>query len=244
MTRRIAMWSGPRNVSTALMRAFEARGDCHVVDEPLYAAYLHATGIEHPGRDDILAAQPTHPEAALDALANPTHGKPLQFEKHMAQHWQRDWAFEWLGDVRHAFLIRDPAAVVASYAKVREAPTPEDLGTLQQAVLLDASSEAGQSPIVIDGDEIRAQPEAMLRKLCARLGIPFASTMLSWSPGRRSSDGVWAPHWYARVEASTGFDPPSPGRPCPPEHAHVAAMLRPDYQRLCALRIRPDPPAA
>ena len=240
MTIRIAMWSGPRNISTALMRAFEARGDCHVVDEPLYAAYLHRTGKEHPGREAILASQPTDPEEALDALAHPTHGKDLQFEKHMAQHWQPDWPFAKLEGARHAFLIRDPALVVASYTRVREQPEPEDLGTLQQAELVDAASRAGQTPVVIDGDEIRADPAAMLRKLCKALSIPYVDRMLGWAPGPRPTDGAWAPYWYDRVEASTGFSPPDRDRPpCPPELADIAAILRPHYRRLASLRIRP-----
>lgn len=236
---RIAMWSGPRNVSTALMRSFEARGDTAVVDEPLYAAYLHRTGLDHPGRDEVLASQPTDAERALAALAEATHGHPIQFEKHMAHHWDHGWDWSWLGKTRHAFLIRDPARVVASYARVREAPTPEDLGLLQQMMLMEAASDAGQAPIIVDGDELRAEPRRLLSALCKALDIAFTEAMLSWAPGPRSSDGVWAPHWYANVYGSSGFQPPSVEAPgCPPDLAHVAATLRPAYQRLAALRIR------
>lgn len=239
MTLRIAMWSGPRNVSTALMRSFEARGDCMVVDEPLYAAYLQRTGLEHPGRDEILASQPTDPEEALAKLANPTHGFPLQFEKHMAQHWFSDWDWAWLGDAHHVFLIRDPSRVLASYAKVREPDGPEELGTLQQGALLDAAVQAGQPPIVVDGDELRAAPARLLEALCERLGIPFRPSMLEWPPGPRPTDGVWAQHWYRNVKGSSGFSPPEGTRqPCPPELAHLAATLRPVYEQLAFLRIR------
>ena len=241
MTRRILMWSGPRNVSTALMRAFEARGDCAVVDEPLYAAYLHATGVTHPGRDAILASQPTDPQEALQRLTSLDHGKPLQFEKHMAQHWDPAWSFDTLTEAHHAFLIRDPGRVVASYAKVRERPRAEDLGTIQQGWLLDHVGTLNHRPIVVDGDELRQAPQEMLEKLCAALEIPFTEAMLSWPAGPRDSDGVWAPYWYSRVNQSTGFDPvqaPGSGDGCPPELSHVAAELRPHYNRLSGLRLR------
>ncbi len=239
---RIAMWSGPRNVSTALMRSFEARGDCAVVDEPLYAAYLKATGADHPGRDEILKSQPTDPEEVLARLAEPSHDLPLQFEKHMAQHWQRDWPLEAFGDgVRHAFLIREPAAVLESYARVRGQPSIGDLGTLQQAEILDEVGANGQSPVVVDGDELRAHPEVLLEKLCAALGIEFLPRMLSWPAGPRSTDGVWAKYWYSKVESSVGFEAGGSAKPqCPPELAEIAAQMRPNFERLAALRLRPS----
>ena len=239
MTQRIAMWSGPRNVSTALMRSFEARGDCAVVDEPLYAAYLAVTGLEHPGRAEILASQPIDPVAALAALQPTSADLPLQFEKHMAQHWQPSWPWHDFGpDVQHAFLIRDPAAVVASYAQVREAPRAEELGALQQVSLLEAAEAAGQSPVVVDGDELRANPEGMLCALCEALGISFTTRMLSWPAGPRAADGVWAPHWYSQVEASTAFAPPRPPKPCPEALRPVVDALRPAYEQLAARRLR------
>lgn len=237
MTVRIACWSGPRNVSTALMRSFEARGDCAVVDEPLYAAFLHATGIEHPGRDAILASQPRDPVAALRALA-PSHGQPLQYEKHMAHHWQPTWPEAELGGARHAFLIRDPARVVASYARIRGTPTPSDLGLLQQEALLDVvTRRLGQRAVIVDGDELLRDPPRILRALCAALDVPYTDRMLSWPPGPRATDGVWAPHWYQRVEASTGFAPPTERAPeVPPHLARVVEVLAPVYRRLISRR--------
>jgi hypothetical protein len=236
--QRICCWSGPRNVSTALMRSFEARGDCAVVDEPLYAAFLIATGKRHPGRDDILAAQPHDYRAALRALREreqrPSPCRrgtpPWQYEKHMAHHWQPGWSWGDIGPARHVLLIRDPARVVASYARVREDPLPEDLGLDQQVALLE---HLGGHVAVVDGDELLADPEGTLRALCAALGLPYTERMLSWPPGRRETDGVWAPHWYGRVEASTGFTPPDPAPPEVPARLQwVVEALRAPYERL------------
>lgn len=238
MTLRICAWSGPRNVSTALMRSWEARGDCAVVDEPLYAAFLAVTGKQHPGRDEILASQPTDPRDALRALREARPDRPLQYEKHMAHHWQRGWDWADIGQARHVLLIRDPGRVVASYARVREDPLPEDLGLEQQVALLE---HLGGEVAVVDGDELLADPPGVLRALCGALGVAWSDRMLSWPAGRRATDGVWAPHWYGRVEASTGFTPPDPGPPeVPARLTGLVDALRPAYARLCARRLRPD----
>lgn len=228
------MWSGPRNVSTALMRSFEARGDCAVVDEPLYAAYLHASGLDHPGRDAILASQPTDPAAVLAALRAPRHDRPLQFEKHMAHHWPADWPLERLGDVRHAYLVRDPAAMVASYAKVRAMPRAEDLGFPQLLRLVEATPR----PVVMDGDRLREAPATWLPALCEALGIAYTDRMLAWAQGSRPTDGVWAPHWYARVEASTGFVPPTPPAEVPERLQALVDALRPTHEALMRHHVR------
>lgn len=232
---RICGWSGPRNVSTALMRSFEARGDCDVVDEPLYAAYLAATGKDHPGRDEILAAQPTDAAAAWAALRSPA--PRLRYEKHMAHHWLPGHDPEWIGEARHFLLVRDPARVVASYARVREDPLPEDLGLLQQVALRDALAARGPRPVVIDGDELAADPARMLPRLCGALGVPYTDRMLRWAPGPRATDGVWARHWYAAVAASTGFSPPSPPAEVPPRLAGVVAAVRGAYASLARDRL-------
>ncbi|MEV0717677.1 HAD family hydrolase [Asanoa sp. NPDC050611] len=226
---RIAMWSGPRNVSTALMRSFGARADCAVVDEPLYAAYLAVTGLDHPGRADVLASQPTNWAEAVDRLRQPS-GKPVRYEKHMAHHLLPEVGRSWLAEVTNAFLIRDPAHVVASYAKVRGAPTLADLGYPQQVEIFRAHGGP-----VLDSARLLQDPAGQLRKLCAELGIGFDEAMLSWPPGRRDTDGVWAPHWYAAVERSTGFAPyrPEPAS-VPDELAHLVVAARPHYEELAA----------
>ncbi|MEZ4239996.1 MAG: HAD family hydrolase [Myxococcota bacterium] len=221
---RICTWSGPRNVSTALMRSFEARGDCAVVDEPLYAAFLAATGKLHPGREEILAVQPQDPGDALRVLREARPGTPLQYEKHMAHHWQPGWDWAAVGPARHVLLIRSPARVVASYARVREDPLPEDLGLDQQVALL---AHLGGDAVVVDGDALLADPPGELRALCEALGIGFTERMLRWPAGRRATDGVWAPHWYARVEASTGFAAPEPPAEVPARLQWLVAALQP-----------------
>lgn len=230
---RLAVWSGPRNVSTALMRSFEARGDCEPVDEPLYAAFLAETGKDHPGRAAILASQPTDPRAALAALRAPGP-RPLRYEKHMAHHWRPGWDPAWFGEARHAFLVRHPARVVASYARVRAAPLPEDLGYHAQADWLDRVTRAGGGAVVIDGDALLADPAGVLERLCAGLGVPYTDAMLRWPAGRRATDGVWAPHWYGAVEASTGFGAASPPGPVPAALQGVVDAVREPWERMAA----------
>lgn len=228
---RIAAWSGPRNLSTALMRSFEARGDCTVVDEPLYAAYLAATGRDHPARDAILASQPTDPTVVLDRLAA---GSGLRYEKHMAHHWQPGWPLERFGPARHLLLIRDPERVVASYARVREDPLPDELGYDRLAWLLDRLD----APVVVDSDALLADPPAMLARICAGLGLPWTPAMLAWPPGPRPTDGVWAPWWYTAVERSTGFGPPPTGPAEVPDRLRrVVDAVRPAFERLSARQV-------
>ncbi len=198
------MWSGPRTVSTALMRAWENRPDTVVVDEPLYAFYLTATGLDHPGRDEVIASQPADWRVVLRALARDPlpDAAGIFYQKHMTHHLLPEVDRAALAPLRHAFLIREPRGVLASYARVRSAPRVEDLGLRQQAEIF---SQFGGP--VLDSADLLAAPEAALRALCAALGVPFTAAMLSWPAGPRDSDGVWAPYWYDSVRASTGFAP-------------------------------------
>lgn len=228
------MWSGPRNLSTAMMRSFENRPDCSVVDEPLYAAYLAATGLDHPGRDDVIASQPTDPAVVLEALTSAPVPTPVQYQKHMTHHLLRSVPRAGLESLTHAFLIRDPERVLTSYAKVREEPTLEDLGLPQQVEIF----ERYGGPVVDAADVLR-DPAATLALLCTELGLAFSDAMLSWPPGRRDSDGVWAPHWYAGVEASTGFASGSPGAgdPLPDRLAPLLERCLPYYKALAPYRL-------
>lgn len=240
---RIGMWSGPRNISTAMMRAWENRPDCTVSDEPLYAAYLAETGLDHPGRDEVIAAGDTDWRRVTQALLGPVPGgKPVWYQKHMAHHLLPGMDHEWIHGLRNVLLIRDPDDVVSSYLRSRATVAPADIGLLQQAALFDELSLAnGEAPVVVDSGEFLAEPERFLRALCAFFGLPFTERMLHWPPGPRDSDGVWAPHWYGTVWQSTGFEPPS-ARPAPvldAEARAVADACRPAYEKLRAARLRP-----
>jgi hypothetical protein len=205
---RIAMWSGPRNISTAMMRAFENRPDCAVVDEPFYAAYLAATGLDHPARDEVLASQPQDWRAVAEALLR-DEPAPVYYQKHMCQHLLPTMDLAFTQGLANCFLIRDPRRILASYARVRPEFTLEELGFPQQLALFERERErCGEVPPVLDAAVTLANPEGVLRRLCGRLGIPFDAAMLSWPAGPRPSDGVWAPHWYAAVWESTGFRAP------------------------------------
>jgi Sulfotransferase domain len=226
------MWSGPRTVSTALMRAWENRPDTVVVDEPLYAFYLATTGLDHPGRDEVIASQPADWRAVLRALAEDTlpRGVGIYYQKHMTHHLLPSVDRAALAPLRHAFLIRDPRALLASYARVRSAPTLDDLGLRQQAEIFE---EFGGP--VLDSADLLGAPEAALRALCAALGVPFSAAMLSWPPGPRDSDGVWTRYWYDSVRRSTGFVPvtasPEPAA-LDPVLEPLAEQCLPYYERL------------
>ena len=231
------MWSGPRNLSTAMLRAWENREDTVVVDEPLYAAYLARTGIDHPGRDEVIASQPTDVEAAVRSLHAPLpDGVRVHYAKHMSHHLPDEDDLGWTAAFRNVLLVRDPAEVVASYVRSRDSCEPADIGLLQQVRLLDGWAE---TPPVIDAGDFLRDPEAHLRWLCDWLGVGFTTRMLSWPAGPRASDGVWAPHWYDSVRRSTGFEPWRPSEvSLSPHDAAVAKACRPAYDRLHALRLR------
>ena len=238
---RVAMWSGPRNISTALMRSFENRPDAVVVDEPLYAAYLCRTGIDHPVREAVIASQPTDLATAVAGLSAPLPpGRRVHYAKHMAHHVARDMDLSWTAGFRNVQLIRDPAEVVASYVRNRESCEPDDIGLPQQGWLMEMWDEQGIDVPVIDARDFLGAPEKHLRGLCDWLEIPFTERMLSWPAGPRPSDGVWAPHWYSAVWSSTGFEQWHPRDTSLSDHdAAVAEACRPTYDALRARRMQP-----
>ena len=247
-TVRIAMWSGPRNISTAMMRAFENRDDCAVSDEPFYAAYLTATGLKHPMRDAVIASQPTDPQAVARALLGPApQGRMLWYQKHMSHHMLPGYDLSWIDGVTSVFLIRPPAAVLASYTQKREEVTLDDIGFVAQAEIFErVAQRLGRAPPVIEAAAVLANPRGMLRALCAACGIEFSERMLTWPAGRRASDGVWAPAWYDKVEQSTGFAPARPDAqeaPLPPRLRAIAEAAAPYYARLAPHALRPAGPA-
>lgn len=235
------MWSGPRNISTAMMRSFENRDDTAVVDEPFYACYLDRTRVDHPGFDEAIASQPTDWRRVVDHLLGPVPGGAAVFyQKHHTHHLLPEIDRGWMNRLTHVFLIRHPAEVVSSYVKRRSTFTLEDIGFLQQEEIhSDLTRRLGSPPLVIDARDVLMDPRRILTKLCDAVGIPFSEKMLAWPAGLRETDGVWAKHWYASVVASTGF---RPYRATPPSYpAELQSMVDaalPSYRRLHAIRLQ------
>ncbi len=234
------MWSGPRNLSTAMMYSFAARGDCAVWDEPFYAAYLQASGAAHPMREESIATGETDPALVAEACLGPTpDGRPVFYQKHMTHHMLPEFNRSFMRDCVNVFLIRHPARVVASYAKKREGPKLEDIGFVQQVELFDEVSEwLGKPPLVIDSADIRADPAGALNRLCAAIGVPFTEKMLRWPAGGHPADGAWAKHWYGAVHRSTGFaGPEGPLPKLEGEYAALAKTATPHFERLTRFKL-------
>ena len=235
MSINIAMWSGPRNLSTAMMRSFGSRADTVVADEPFYGAYLKATGDPQPMADAVIASMDCEWHSVARTMTGPSPGgAPIWYQKHMAHHMVGPIAHDDLSGLRHAFLIRDPERVVASYAAKRIAVRPDHLGTARQVEFFDREAERlGHAPPVVDSADILAAPGVMLEKLCAALGIAWDPAMLAWEPGIRDTDGVWASHWYDAVAASSGFGSPDERKVAlDAETQAVAEACRPGYAYL------------
>ncbi|HZA75379.1 MAG TPA: hypothetical protein VE623_03215 [Acidimicrobiales bacterium] len=238
---RLAVWSGPRSISTALMRSWESRSDTVVIDEPLYPHYLMATGLAHPGREEVIAAGETDWRRVVAALLGPVpDGISVFYQKHMTHHLLPDIERSWVTGLTNVMLIRDPREVVASYVRARAYVTVEDLGLPQQVQLHDELVAAGRPPPVIDVGDFLLDPESYLRAMCRHVGVDFTARMLAWPPGRRESDGVWGRYWYEAVWRSTGFAPYKPRDPqLAGPAAAVAEKCLPLYQRLHEARWLP-----
>jgi hypothetical protein len=250
MTLRIAMWSGPRNISTAMMRAWSSRADTRVTDEPFYAHYLSRLDPErrsaHPAADQVMRSKPTEWRAVAASLTGP-RDRAVWYQKHMAHHLTAEMdpergdpdGWDWIAGLTNCFLIREPAAMIASFIKVIPDPRPEDLGLPQQVRLFDWIRErTGRTPPVLDARDILEHPRRGLSALCAALGVPFDGAMLAWPAGPHPDDGVWGPHWYSGVYASTGFEPYRPITPRVPDHlAGVLEECRRLYDRLASERL-------
>jgi Sulfotransferase domain len=233
---RIAMWSGPRTISTALLRAWENRPDTVVVDEPLYGFYLASTGSCHPGREEILATgQNDWRRVLADLTSAPLPaGTAILYGKHMTHHLLPEVDRSALRALRHGHLIREPRRLLASYARVRSRPVLADLGLEQQLEIYRLFGGP-----VVDAADILREPRRTLTALCDALGVPFHPAMLSWPPGPRPTDGVWGKYWYAGVWRSTGFGPyrDAPAE-LPPDLEPLAARCQPFYAELAAHRLR------
>ena len=200
------MWSGPRSISTALMRSFENRPDTFITDEPFYAHYLHKTGIDHPFREEVMADGNTDWNSAADEITGPIpEGKDIWYQKHMAQHNLPGCEMKWVKKLTNCILIRHPREVMLSYLINYEITSISQLGYPQQIDLYNMLTKQGKQPLILDAIDVLKNPDAALKLLCMKLCIPFYDDMLSWPTGRRESDGIWGGHWYGSVEASTGF---------------------------------------
>ncbi len=238
---RLSMWSGPRNISTAMMRSFGNRPGCVAVDEPFYAYYLTKTSLPHPMRDEVIASQPQDWQTvvkSLTAFSLPA-GSDLQYIKHMTHHILPELDLSWLAQHRHCFLIRDPRLVIASYAAKWDQISTEDIGIKRQVELFETVQEmTGELPVVVEAEDILKEPETTLKRLCEKLSLPWTPAMLTWPAGKRKEDGVWAEHWYASVEASTGFAPYSPKNiSLSPAHEDLRQEQMPFYEKLKSHKI-------
>ena len=238
---RIAMWAGPRNISTTIMRSFENRPDTAAVDEPFYACYLKRSGADHPMREEILAAQPTEWDDVIASFDDaPPDGEPCLFEKHIAFHYPNELSIDWLYKHRVFLLIRDPRAMIASYRQKFADVAPIADSFIVQRRIFDALTARGQPCPVIDSKDVLINPEGVLRQLCAALDIPFTDKMLSWPKGARASDGVWGSHWYDAVVKSTGFLAYEEKEiSLPPDLEEVAQTCAPHYDFFHRQRLKP-----
>lgn len=237
---RIAMWSGPRNISTALLRSWGNREDTAVCDEPLYAHYLRQTAAEHPGREQVIAHHESDWRKVVARLTGPIPGgKRIFYQKHMAHHLLDNIDRGWLDELTHCFLIREPREMITSLMQKLPHPTLADTGLPQQVEILNYIQERrGVTPAVLDARDVLEDPRGMLARLCAATGVAFSETMLSWPGGPRPTDGIWARHWYANVERSTGFAPYRPKSEDVPDRLRpLLRACQTHYDALYALRL-------
>lgn len=238
---RIAMWSGPRNISTAMMRSWGNRPDTFVCDEPFYAHYLQATGRDHPCADEVIANGETDWRNVVQRLIGDLpEGKQIFYQKQMTHHLLPQIDRAWLRAVTNCFLIRDPREVIASYIRKNNNPTLEDLGFVQQAEIFDwVRADSGAILAVIDARDVLEDPQRILELLCDSVGVEFSDSMLSWPPGLRETDGIWAKHWYGEVVTSTTFRKPShrPPEAVPTRLRVVYEESRKTYERLYQHRL-------
>lgn len=240
MTVRIAMWSGPRNLSTAMMRSFGSRADTFVSDEPFYGCFLKETGADHPMREEVIASMDCDWASVMRTLSGAApDGSSIWYQKHMWHHMTGPIGYDYFDGFTHAFLIREPERMIASYLRKREAAEFEDFGLERQAEFFAREADRlGHAPPVVDANDVLTGPARVLSKLCAAVGIPWDTAMVSWAPGRRETDGVWAEHWYGAVEASTGFGPPETEPvDLPADAQRLADRCRPYYERLAEYRL-------
>ena len=237
---KIAMWSGPRNISTAMMYSFDNRQDTTCIDEPLYAHYLAHTGISHPGVQEVIDDGETDWRVVVDTICgNIPNQAEIWYQKHMTHHLLPHMDLDWISNLKNCLLIRNPREVILSLSKKTDQIDTRATGLPEQIRLLDHILETtGKQPTIVDSQDILKNPEKMLSKLCDDLNIPFDSTMLTWQAGPRNCDGIWAKHWYDAVWASTNFAPYKPRTGIlTPEHQAISDECQVHYDRLHSLRL-------
>lgn len=237
---RIASWSGPRNISTAMMRSWGNREDTHVSDEPFYAHYLSVCQVDHPGVDEVVASGETNWRKVVSALTGPIpNQKTVWYQKHMTHHLLPHIELDWLESLTHCFLIRQPREMLSSLLAVMPNPGLKDTGLPQQISLFNrVRASSGRVPPVVDARDLLLNPRGVLSQLCTALGLEFSDSMLSWKPGRRETDGVWAKYWYASVEKSSGFEPyEERDRSVPEDHRPLLAECEEIYEAMYRHRL-------
>lgn len=238
MTKRISMWSGPRNISTTLMYSFRSRNDTQVVDEPLYAHYLSTSAVKHPGDTEVMASMDCDGERVVEKVVLGSYAKPIVFFKNMAHHLL-GLNPQFLSKLTNILLTRHPKAMLSSLCKQLPHPCLRDTGLKDQSDLLDLLLDSGQAVIVLESKELLKNPKAVLEKLCQELGISFQESMLSWPAGPKPEDGIWAKYWYDNVHKSTGFMPyQSKEEPFPERLEPLLAECLPYYERLSSYAIK------
>jgi hypothetical protein len=236
--KRICLWSGPRNMSTAFMYSWAQRSDTVVVDEPLYGYYLEKTGIVHPGREEVMASMDCDRDRVVAQMITGTYDGPLVFFKHMAHHMV-EVDYEMMAPLHNLFFIRNPRQVLTSYAEVITNPVSEDVGIEKQYELYRYALERGYKVWVLDSGQLLQNPAEVLKKLCAAMEIPFYECMLHWQAGARPEDGIWAKYWYTNVHRSTRFAPQKEDERALPAHLEpLCRQLQPVYDKLLEVSIK------
>ncbi len=235
------MWSGPRNISTAMMRAWENRSDTRVVDEPFYACYLQATGLKHPGYEAIIGSQSSDWREVAKQLSELPVDEAVFYQKHMTHHMLPEIGLQWCRKLKHCFLIRAPLQVVNSYEKKNQLASADDIGIHRQHELYQQIvALTGQAVPIIDAKDVLQDPATILSRLCDEFAIEFSKQMLVWPSGRRDSDGIWANHWYNAVEQSTGFQAYSePVIEVSAKGREIARQCQDDYLAMWEKRLLP-----
>ena len=238
---RVAMWSGPRNISTAMMYSFENRDDCYAIDEPFYAHYLLQTGLDHPDADRVIESYETDYDKIVQSLIGDIpDGAQVWYQKHMCHHILPEMDIDWIHSLSNCFLIRDPKEVLLSLSQITHEISLWATGLPQQIMLLERASQDGSMPPIIDSRDVLENPAGMLGKLCRELDIPFSNDMLSWEAGPRVCDGIWGEHWYDSVWSSTGFSPYRlRSGELPPSLEPILEQATPLYRELYSKRVKP-----